>query len=96
MLLVLAPLASLSLAGQEHGRTIPLADIDKVQEFCAKHGPVHIAPQPAAAHCRPAQRVLSLFTEIPSERANPVRAAKTRLLRTFGAVLGAFVQQAIA
>src|SRR2546423_15598733 len=26
MLLVLAPLASLSLAGQEHGRTIPLAD----------------------------------------------------------------------
>jgi hypothetical protein len=27
MLLVLAPLASLSLAGQEHGRTIPLADI---------------------------------------------------------------------
>ncbi|TFV36125.1 hypothetical protein E4K65_45990 [Bradyrhizobium niftali] len=24
---VLAPLASLSLAGQEHGRTIPLADI---------------------------------------------------------------------
>ena len=28
MLLVLAPLASLSLAGQEHGRTIPLADFD--------------------------------------------------------------------
>jgi hypothetical protein len=28
LLLVLAPLASLSLAGQEHGRTIPLADID--------------------------------------------------------------------
>ena len=27
VLLVLAPLASLSLAGQEHGRTIPLADI---------------------------------------------------------------------
>ena len=27
MLLVLAPLASLSLAGQEHGRTIPLSDI---------------------------------------------------------------------
>ena len=27
MLLVLAPLASLSLAGQEHGRTIPLAVI---------------------------------------------------------------------
>ncbi|WP_205124650.1 hypothetical protein, partial [Bradyrhizobium sp. MOS001] len=26
VLLVLAPLASLSLAGQEHGRTIPLAD----------------------------------------------------------------------
>ncbi|CUT13590.1 hypothetical protein BF49_4670 [Bradyrhizobium sp.] len=26
MLLVLTPLASLSLAGQEHGRTIPLAD----------------------------------------------------------------------
>jgi hypothetical protein len=74
----------------------PKADIDKAQEFCAKHGPVHIAPQPAAAHCRPAQRVLSLCTEIPSERANPVRAAKTRLLRTFGAVLGAFVQQAIA
>jgi len=24
---VLAPLASLSLAGQEHGRTIPLADV---------------------------------------------------------------------
>jgi len=24
---VLAPLASLSLAGQEHGRTIPLADL---------------------------------------------------------------------
>ena len=72
----------------------PKADIDKAQEFCAKHGPVHIAPQPAAAHCRPAQRVLS--TEIPSERANPVRAAKARPLRTFGAVLGAFVQQAIA
>jgi len=27
VLLVLAPLASLSLAGQEHGRTIPLPDI---------------------------------------------------------------------
>ncbi|WP_459584019.1 hypothetical protein, partial [Bradyrhizobium diazoefficiens] len=27
VLLVLAPLASLSLAGQEHGRTIPIADI---------------------------------------------------------------------
>ena len=27
VLLVLAPLASLSLAGQEHGRTIPLTDI---------------------------------------------------------------------
>jgi hypothetical protein len=26
VLLVLAPLASLSLAGQEHGRTIPLSD----------------------------------------------------------------------
>ena len=29
VLLVLAPLASLSLAGQEHGRTIPLADIEQ-------------------------------------------------------------------
>ena len=29
MLLVLAPLASLSLAGQEHGRTIPLAVIGR-------------------------------------------------------------------
>ena len=28
MLLVWAPLASLSLAGQEHGRTIPLADYE--------------------------------------------------------------------
>ncbi|TFV35601.1 hypothetical protein E4K65_46590 [Bradyrhizobium niftali] len=27
---VLAPLASLSLAGQEHGRTIPLADITDI------------------------------------------------------------------
>jgi hypothetical protein len=27
VLLVLAPLASLSLAGQEHGRTIPLPDV---------------------------------------------------------------------
>jgi hypothetical protein len=27
VLLVLAPLASLSLAGQEHGRTIPLAEL---------------------------------------------------------------------
>ncbi|QHP68120.1 hypothetical protein EI171_13165 [Bradyrhizobium sp. LCT2] len=27
VLLVLAPLASLSLAGQEHGRTIPLAEV---------------------------------------------------------------------
>jgi hypothetical protein len=31
MLLVLAPLASLSLAGQEHGRTIPLPDISRVE-----------------------------------------------------------------
>ncbi len=30
MLFVLAPLASLSLAGQEHGRTIPLANIRKL------------------------------------------------------------------
>jgi hypothetical protein len=29
VLLVLAPLASLSLAGQQHGRTIPLADIGR-------------------------------------------------------------------
>jgi hypothetical protein len=27
VLLVLAPLASLSLSGQEHGRTIPLTDL---------------------------------------------------------------------
>src|SRR5262245_8599259 len=31
VLLVLAPLASLSLAGQEHGRTIPLADIVRIE-----------------------------------------------------------------
>src|SRR3954451_6414604 len=31
VLLVLAPLASLSLAGQEHGRTIPLTDIGPVR-----------------------------------------------------------------
>jgi hypothetical protein len=31
VLLVLAPLASLSLAGQEHGRTIPLADVRRVE-----------------------------------------------------------------
>jgi hypothetical protein len=30
VLLVLAPLASLSLEGQEHGRTIPLADLVEV------------------------------------------------------------------
>ena len=30
MLLVRAPLASLSLAGQEHGRTIPLPDIGRL------------------------------------------------------------------
>jgi hypothetical protein len=30
VLLVWAPLASLSLVGQEHGRTIPLADIGRV------------------------------------------------------------------
>jgi hypothetical protein len=30
VLLVWAPLASLSLAGQEHGRTIPLADLPTV------------------------------------------------------------------
>jgi hypothetical protein len=30
VLLVLAPLASLSLAGQEHGRTIPLADVMRI------------------------------------------------------------------
>ena len=29
VLLVLAPLASLSLAGQEHGRTIPLAETER-------------------------------------------------------------------
>jgi len=29
VLLVLAPLASLSLVGQEHGRTIPSADLDQ-------------------------------------------------------------------
>jgi hypothetical protein len=32
VLLVWAPLASLSLAGQEHGRTIPLADSDRMTE----------------------------------------------------------------
>ncbi len=38
MLLVLAPLVSLSLAGQEHGRTIPLAEeqIDRLNELKAK------------------------------------------------------------
>ncbi|WP_212481739.1 hypothetical protein, partial [Bradyrhizobium liaoningense] len=36
VLLVLAPLASLSLAGQEHGRTIPLAD-----HRTYKYGGVH-------------------------------------------------------
>ena len=36
MLLVWAPLASLSLAGQEHGRTIPLADIPSLCEVTVK------------------------------------------------------------
>ncbi|TFV35051.1 hypothetical protein E4K65_46775 [Bradyrhizobium niftali] len=31
---VLAPLASLSLAGQEHGRTIPLADLSVLAFSC--------------------------------------------------------------
>jgi len=31
VLLVLAPLASLSLAGQEHGRTIPLAGLSQMR-----------------------------------------------------------------
>jgi hypothetical protein len=34
VLLVWAPLASLSLVGQEHGRTIPLADIGRVPNNC--------------------------------------------------------------
>ncbi|WP_167768299.1 hypothetical protein, partial [Bradyrhizobium sp. MOS001] len=34
VLLVLAPLASLSLAGQEHGRTIPLAEIAVETNHC--------------------------------------------------------------
>jgi hypothetical protein len=40
MLLVLAPLASLSLAGQEHGRTIPLPDV------VAIYGRPHSARRP--------------------------------------------------
>ncbi|QHP69423.1 hypothetical protein EI171_20310 [Bradyrhizobium sp. LCT2] len=39
VLLVLAPLASLSLAGQEHGRTIPLAEINVVQLRCRTCNP---------------------------------------------------------
>src|SRR6516164_4103658 len=35
VLLVWAPLASLSLAGQEHGRTIPLADIACKRRFAS-------------------------------------------------------------
>ena len=44
--LVLAPLASLSLAGQEHGRTIPLTDLE--------HGHLHRAgaPQLGDRACR--------------------------------------------
>jgi hypothetical protein len=40
MLLVWAPLASLALVGQEHGRTIPLGDIgEKRGRVC--FGPSH-------------------------------------------------------
>jgi hypothetical protein len=39
VLLVLAPLASLSLAGQEHGRTIALADIEPVDIAVTAIGP---------------------------------------------------------
>ncbi|WP_205124613.1 hypothetical protein, partial [Bradyrhizobium sp. MOS001] len=47
VLLVLAPLASLSLAGQEHGRTIPLADL-----ICSTSQNWIIVPlQPFGAQC---------------------------------------------
>jgi len=48
VLLVLAPLVSLSLARQEHGRTIPLADVQR------PHGPAYAAQ---ASIWRPAKRV---------------------------------------
>jgi len=37
---VLAPLASLSLAGQEHGRTIPLGDFGRLNYSAAASRPI--------------------------------------------------------
>ena len=41
VLLVWAPLASLSLAGQEHGRTIPLADMSSARFAAIQLEPNH-------------------------------------------------------
>jgi hypothetical protein len=46
VLLVLAPLTSLSLVGQEHGRTIPLAD--KASKFQSLTAPEYLV-EPCAA-----------------------------------------------
>ena len=52
VLLVWAPLASLSLAGQEHGRTIPLADMQQAWRIQtavrARHRPI-FGPTPMSS-----------------------------------------------
>jgi hypothetical protein len=72
MLLVWAPLASLSLAGPEHGRTIPLADITLM-------GHRHLSlPQSSTAsrHCPELPKGLSPFRlalRFASQAARAVR-----------------------
>jgi hypothetical protein len=53
VLLVLAPLASLSLAGQEHGRTIPLPDLDSQWSnvTASGHDSERFRSTPRTFHC---------------------------------------------
>ena len=61
MLLIRAPLASLSLAGQEHGRTIPLADM------------MHLSVQPSGSSVFVLSRMTRASKEgvphMPNQRA---------------------------
>ena len=78
--LVLAPLASLSLAGQEHGRTIPLADIESRGMSGASEGSVGIGWVRAVGKGYPAPSSKTSAGGTPLMASAPMSLARKPLL----------------
>ena len=88
ILLVLAPPASLSLAGQEHGRTIPLAVVRAIHRPRCSPAPTRWSNEKARVHLmsravRYPTGSVRVSSNTAAVRAPPMTAAVSRLMRRF-------------